>query len=147
MAVVSNPLGGLFKVPDLGDTGFSEIKTEGRFTPGSSQEHRAQQPARPGLWLRLSPRPQGGGDRSARGQEAPAPTPSSRSAPGAQRPPRPSLPAQRHPSQITHGCCQHTKEPMSHASAQGTVRGKSDPSKSEESGQTPSSLKTPGPPV
>lgn len=25
MAVVSNPLGGLFKVPDLGDTGFSGI--------------------------------------------------------------------------------------------------------------------------
>lgn len=28
MAVVSNPLGGLFKAPDLGDTGFSEIKME-----------------------------------------------------------------------------------------------------------------------
>lgn len=74
---------------------------------------------------------------SARGSETPT-----------TQPPHPAQPpSSTHPSQIIHGCCQHTKEPMSHASAQGTVRGKSDPSKSEESGQTPSSIKTPRPPV
>lgn len=92
MAVVSNPLGGLFKVPDLGDTGFSEIKTEGRFTPSSSQDHRAQQPARPGLWLRLSPRPQGRGTEVHAARRPQPPPPPHGQRPGLRNPHDPASP-------------------------------------------------------
>lgn len=78
----------------------------------------------------------------------PSPHPSSRSAPGGQKPPQlglptqPSLPAQLSTSRITHRCCQQTKEPMSHMSAQGAAWVKSGPQNQRERRKTLKSVKT-----
>lgn len=94
------------------------------------------------------PQTTGRWSRSACGQEAPARTPSSRSAPGGQKPrqlglpTQPSLLAQLSTSRITNRCCQQTKEPMSHAPAQGAVWVKSGPQNRRKRRQIPKSVKT-----
>lgn len=90
MAVVSNPLGGLFKVPDLGDTGFSETRRKAVY--GTIRGTAEAAPHGPGSGPQFSHHPEGGRTKpAARRRPSPPHHVSPLGAEALQPPPRPLL--------------------------------------------------------
>lgn len=83
MAVVSNPLGGLFKVPDLGDTGFSETRRKAVY--GTIRGTAEAAPHGPGSGPQFSHHPDGGRTKPA-ARRRPSPPPPCQP-PGSRGPP------------------------------------------------------------
>lgn len=87
-----------------------------------------QQPPRPGLWLRLSPGPQGGGTEVHAARRPQGPTPPHGQLPGLRDPHSPASQLSCTPHRL-HTAAVNTQENPRATRAQGAVRVKSDPSR------------------